>query len=392
MTKTAIKNVMKKIGFYAKRLRKENVTKVVAASAASLALVLQLTVGILPFTSTPVGAVGDDNLIRNGITSKEQLLAIYDSGTDGAGHNDIKVIYTHFGVSRQDIVNSTMGSYKTNDFNGQIKTVGRTNWPNIGRSAVQVTDSSTTVYTGPYLDNANSQAFTMPALIGQRSIDGQWFAITLKCGNIVYTVTPPPVPKPVAAVCTSLTATRTSRTNFKFNTEYSLGDDKFKSITYVVSDASGAEISRSTSSTYTQMTAGTYTVKAFVTVTDAAGKDKIITADTCATMITVLPPTTPSSTTPKKCLIVGKENLPETSPECKETPVTEMCKVVGKENLPKSSPDCVEIVATTPTPTVLPKTGLGEDIMKVTGLGSIIASVGYYVASRRGVLSAFLNR
>ncbi|MET0980049.1 MAG: hypothetical protein ABWX90_02235, partial [Candidatus Saccharimonadales bacterium] len=67
-----MRNVMKKFGFYAKRLRKENVTKVVAASAASLALVLQLTVGLLPFTGTAVNAAGDDNIIRNGISSKEE--------------------------------------------------------------------------------------------------------------------------------------------------------------------------------------------------------------------------------------------------------------------------------------------------------------------------------
>lgn len=396
MAKTTIGSVMKKIGFYASRLRKEKVTKVVAASAASFALVLQLTVGVLPFMATSVNAVGDDNIIRNGISSKEQLLAIYDSGSDGAGHNDIKQIYTHFGVSRQDIANATTGSYKTNDFNGQLKTIGRSNFPNTGRTAVAVSGASTSIYAGPFLDNAgnnaNSTPYPMPALIGKRSVDGQWFAITLNCGNIVYTVTPPPVPQPVPAVCTSTTATRTSRTSFKFATEYTLGSDKFKSVTYVVSDATGKELSRSTSATYTQTTAGTYTVKAIVNVTDADGNAKTITSDSCAAMFTVAAPTTPTSTVPK-CPIVGKENLDKTNPDCKEATPTVMCPIVGKENLPKASPDCVEIVATTPSkPVELPKTGLGEDILKLTGLGSIIASVGYYAASRRNLLSAFLDR
>jgi hypothetical protein len=424
MVKTAIRNVMKKVGFYANRLRKENVTKVIAASAASLALVLQLTVGVVPFTGTTVNAAGDDNIIRNGISSKDELLAMYDSGSDNAGHTDIKKIYTHFGVSRQDIANMTMGTYKTNDFNGQIKSIGRTNWPNAGRTAVQVTDSSTTVYTGPFLDNANAKAFTMPALIGKRSVDGQWFAVTLNCGNIVYTVTPPPVvtpppaPKPVSAVCTELTATRTSRTKVKFDTDYTLGTDKFKSITYVVSDETGTEISRSSNATYTQSTSGTYSVEAIVTVTDANGKVKTITSDDCVAQFKILsPPVTPISTTPKKCTIVGKENLPESSPDCKEVVPTEMCTVVGKENLPKASPDCVEVTVT-PTemcqivgkenlpknspdcvvapvvtpPQELPKTGLGEDVLKVTGVGSLIAAIGYYAASRRGLLGAFLNQ
>lgn len=442
-------------GFYARRLRAEKVTRRVVTSVAAFALVLQLTAGVFPFASTTVGAVGDDDTIRGGITSKQDLLVKYDRNSDGGGHNDIKQIYSHFGISRQDIANSTMGSYKTNDFNGQIKTVGRSNWPNSGRTAVAVEGASTSIYTGPFLDNANSKAFVMPALIGKRSSDGQWFAVTLNCGNIVYTVTPKPLPKPVAAVCTSLTATRTSRTAFKFTTKYTTGSDKFKSITYVISDATGNEIARTSSSTYTQTKAGTYTVKAIINVTDAAGKAKTISSDACRAQFTVLPPATGSSTSPKKCTIPGKEHLSATSPRCKEdvmctivgkedltaddpacvdvcddndtsndtsrceapAAVTPMCTVVGKENLPANSRDCVASTAT-PMCTVvgkenltadspdcvrdvvapaapareLPKTGLGEDILKVTGIGSLIASVGYYVASRRGLMGAFLNR
>jgi hypothetical protein len=387
---------MRHVGFYFRRLRGERVSKVVVASVAAFAMVLQLTAGVFPFASTSVSAIGDDNIIRNGITSKEQLLAIYDSGSDGAGHTDIKQIYTHFGVSRQDIANATMGSYKTNDFNGQLKTIGRNNFPNTGRTAVAVEGANTSIYAGPFLDNAGNNAnttpYNMPALIGKRSVDGQWFAVTLNCGNIVYTVTPPPLPKPVPGVCTAVTATRTSRTNFTFKTDYTLGDDKFQSLTYVITDAAGVEVDRTSSSSYTQMKAGTYTVKAIVNVTDSKGVAKTLTSAGCAATFTVKEPVTPVSTVPK-CPIVGKENLDKTHPDCKETPPTVMCPIVGKENLPKASPDCVEIVATVPTkPVELPKTGLGEDILKLTGLGSIIASVGYYAASRRGLLSAFLNR
>ena len=397
------------------RLRSKNIMKISVASVASLALVLQLTAGIFPFASTNVQALGDDNIVRNGVASKEQMLAVYDSGSDGAGHNDIKQIYTHFGVSRQDIANATMGSYKTNDFNGQLKTIGRSNFPNSGRSAVTVEGASTSIYVGPFLDNAgnnaNSTPYTMPALIGKRAIDGQWFAITLNCGNIVFAVTPPSLPKPVAATCTSMTATRMTRTTFKFDTKYNVGSDTFKSVTYVVSDVTGKEISRTNNTTYTQSTAGTYTVKAIVNVTDADGKQKTITADACAAQFTVAPAATPSSTAPKRCAVPGKENLPANSPDCKtprctvqgkesiaaDSPaciapvVEEKCTVVGKTSLPATSPNCVEDVKPA-APAALPQTGLGEDLMKVFGLGSLIASVGYYVASRRGLLSAFLER
>ncbi|MET0979779.1 MAG: hypothetical protein ABWX90_00810 [Candidatus Saccharimonadales bacterium] len=371
-----MKNVMKKFGFYANRLRKENVTKVVAASVASLALVLQLTVGLLPFTGTAVNAAGDDNIIRNGISSKEELLAMYDSGTDNAGHNDIQQIYTHFGITRQDIANSTMGSYKTNDFNGQIKSIGRTNWPNAGRTAVQVAGSSTSIYTGPFLDNANSQAFKMPALIGQRSIDGQWFGVTLDCGNIVYTVTPPtppkppkptpPAPKPTPlARCDSIDVEQISRTEFEFSSRYTAENVTYKSTEYVVTNEANQEVARTSATRYVQETPGAYTVQAYITFVED-GKDKVVTSSKCAEMFTVAAVVTPIATTP-------------------------MCDVPGKEHLPKNSPDCVVTPVATP-PQELPKTGLGEELLKVTGVGSLIAAIGYYAASRRGLLSAFLNR
>lgn len=442
-----ISTLARRAGFYTRRLRAEKVSKQVVTSVAAFALVLQLTAGAFPFASTTVGAVGDDDIVRGGVTSKQDLLAKYDRNSDGGGHNDIQQIYSHFGVSRQDIANATMGSYKTNDFNGQLKTIGRSNWPNSGRTAVSVDGASTTIYTGPFLDKANTKPFNMPALIGKRSADGQWFAITLNCGNIVYAVTPKPLPKPVSAVCTSMTATRTNRTSFKFATKYTTGTDKFKSITYVISDATGKEIARTSSSTYTQTKAGTYTVKAIVNVTDAAGKSKTISSDACRAQFTVLPAATGSSTSPKKCTIQGKEHLSETSreckedkctitgkthldasdadcvdvcedddrsndtskcdvpcddtsgndspsdnPNCKEEPVavTPMCTIQGKTHLEESSPRCVEDAKTPPA--ALPETGLGEDLLKLTGLGSIIASVGYYVASRRGLLDALMNR
>lgn len=388
-----IKNITQKLGFYGRRLRQEKLTKLIAASTTSLALVLQLTVGVLPFTSTPVGAVGDDNIIRNGVTSKEQLLSFYDSGSDGAGHNDIKDIYTYFGVSRQDIANATVGSYKTNDFQGTLKTLGRTNWPNAGRTTVNVSSTST-IYTGPFLDNANSTAYTMPALIGKRSVDGQWFAITMNCGNIVYSVPPPkptpPAPKPVPVTrCDSLKVISLSRTEFQFSSSYTAENATYKSTEYVITDENAQVIARTANAQYVQETPGTYTVQAYITFVEN-GQDKVVTNVDCVAHFTVKAVVTPVSTTPM-CEVVGKENLPKNSVDCFAP-----CPIVGKENLRKDSPDCVTPVITKPVvtapPQELPKTGLGENILKVTGVGSIIAAVGYYAASRRNLLNAFLSR
>ncbi|HMH69764.1 MAG TPA: LPXTG cell wall anchor domain-containing protein, partial [Candidatus Saccharimonadales bacterium] len=70
--------------------------------------------------------------------------------------------------------------------------------------------------------------------------------------------------------------------------------------------------------------------------------------------------------------------------DCEEKP--EFCTVKGKEHLPKDSKDCVETPVTPPeTPTELPHTGASDGIIAFIGAGSLIAAVGYYVASRRAL-------
>ena len=74
---------------------------------------------------------------------------------------------------------------------------------------------------------------------------------------------------------------------------------------------------------------------------------------------------------PNEC----KPGVPTGSSECEEK-----CTVPGKENLPKNSEEC-----TTTTVTELPHTGISDGIIAVIGAGSLIASIGYYVASRRAL-------
>jgi len=87
-------------------------------------------------------------------------------------------------------------------------------------------------------------------------------------------------------------------------------------------------------------------------------------------------------------VIVNKECKPN---ECKPgIPVgderCENCPIPGKENLPKDSTECVETPVTPETPTELPTTGPTETILSVIGLGALIASIGYYISSRRAII------
>lgn len=292
------------LGFYAKRLRKEEATRRIGLIFTALALVVQSFAVFTPPEVT--NAANGDNVIYSGITSKEDLLQVYDRGVDSAGRNDIRQIYTHFGVSRQDIANANIGTYYTNDFNGQIKTVGRSNWGVANRQPVKVTDSNTTVYTGGFLDGYNSKRWPMRALIGQRSVDGAWFAITLDCGNVVYVVPPPPVKRPNAS-CTALRVTPITRTKVRLSTTAAVVDGAtITGYTYTVKDKSGLQVSSQRAATpeleVTLPRDGTYT--ATTTVHTSVG-DR--TSAACASALTISPE--------PRCPL--NPALVQSSPECK---------------------------------------------------------------------------
>lgn len=296
------------LGFYAKRLRKEEATRRIGLIFTALALVVQSFAVFSP--PEAANAANGDNVIYSGITSKEDLLSIYDRGVDSAGRSDIRQIYTHFGVSRDDIARASIGTYYTNDFNGQIKTVGRNDWGVSNRYPVQVTDSNTTVYTGAFSDGYNSKRWPMRALIGTRSVDGAWFAITMDCGNVVYVVPPPPVRRPAAA-CLALTVAPITRTQFRLATKAEVVDGAtISAYTYTIKDKNGATVSTqrlASSATTSELTQtlprdGTYT--ATVTVTTSVG-DK--TSGTCASTLTVSPE--------PRCPL--NPALVQSSPDCK---------------------------------------------------------------------------
>ena len=87
------------------------------------------------------------------------------------------------------------------------------------------------------------------------------------------------VPQPVYT-CDALTVTRISRTEFSFKTDYTVKNATFVKTVYIIRDAKGNEIARTEATTYTQTTAGSYTVEALVVV-NVDGVEKIATSPNC---------------------------------------------------------------------------------------------------------------
>lgn len=232
------------LGFYAKRLRKEETTRRVGLIFVVLALVVQSFAVFSPAESA--NAANPDAIIYNSMANKQELLTIYDRNNDGAGRTDIQQVYSRVGISRNDIVNAQEAYFNTGDFGGKLQFVGRTNTGDQGRYPLDVPGSSTGIYSGRWLD----QPMTLKAVIGKRAVDGGWFAIMLYCGNPVYVSLPPPPPVPVAN-CSGLTITPISRTSFRLTGESSVsGGATVSGYRYIVTDAKGAE-------TYNQFTPST---------------------------------------------------------------------------------------------------------------------------------------
>jgi PKD repeat protein len=245
-------------------------------------------------------------------------------------------------------------------------------------SASAKNGATITSYTYDFGDGSNkttaattqSHTYTKPGTYTAKltvnvKVNGQTKTVTgAKCQVNVTIETPPPTPE---YLCNALTVDKIDRTHFKFSTDYTVTNATFKKVTYVIRDASGNEIASLDGNTYAQDKPATYSVQAIVTV-DVNGKEKTATGESCKQQFTVTPPNK---------VRVCDQNTGKTI-------------TVEEKDQGKYKP--VGDAACQPTPVELPHTGPAEIIGSTLGIGSLSASVGYYVASRRGLLSELLGR
>jgi len=300
------------LGFYAKRLRKEESTRRIGLIFTALALVVQTFAVFNPPESA--NAASGNNIIYSGFSSKSELLSIYDRNKDSAGHGDLQQIYSYFGISRQDINNGSWTTFNSRDFNSTIESVGRSTY-SWQRDPHSIPGTSTTVY-GSKLYQFDSTAWTKAhgstyyAVVGKRAVDGQWFAIMSGCGNPAYIKLPPPPPKP-AALCSGLTIAPISRTKFSFSAKAAVSNGAtISGYAYTIKNSAGTPVYTKTqpstattnSITYDFTKDGKYT--ATVVVLTSVGQQ---TAPACQKPLTVSPEA--------RCVL--NPDLPISSPDCK---------------------------------------------------------------------------
>lgn len=222
------------LGFYAKRLKKEETTRRLGLIFVALALVVQCLAVFQPPESA--NAASSNDMVYGGLglgshRSINNFLAPYDANT-----SHLKDIMNYMGISRAEIANAQFSSFIT----GTTKR----SWGHnpafsaaAGEVATTITDPTgvtpiTTLYSRPLSlwDGPNARIY---AYIGHSDRVG-WFALMQACGNLVTESVPPPItppaPKP-AALTFSKTATNISQGNVTASTVAAKENDK---ITYTL--------------------------------------------------------------------------------------------------------------------------------------------------------------
>lgn len=168
--------------YYWQRLRKEQVTRQLSVFMAMLLIVVQVATILAPPDAATASSTND--IIRGGINTKhpqQTLLELYD------GSGELQALFSKYGITKSDISNTKHGTL--NSSNKSFKSFGRN--PH-SKQDKKVVIGSHTYYARP-LSSWGSDV-TYKVLEGQRAVDGRYFAIMIKCGNLVLTdLTPKPI-------------------------------------------------------------------------------------------------------------------------------------------------------------------------------------------------------
>ncbi len=173
------------LGFYAGRLRTEQVVR----RLGLLCIVAALVVQAFALFNPPIQASASSAsaVIPGGISSVAQILDVYDAGA--AGQNDFKALMDYFGVTRNELAG--MGQHITYTCSNDHSIVSFSRAQHYSSAEGELTHrvptdngGSSTFYSVPLYryDQLEHQTNCYDSYVGHSSAVG-WFAIMRKCGN-----------------------------------------------------------------------------------------------------------------------------------------------------------------------------------------------------------------
>jgi len=195
------------LGFYAKRLRKEEATRRLGLIFTALALAVQALTVFNPTEATNAASAAD--FIAGGVSSKQEFVAHYDNNT-----NRIAGLLTSIGITRAEVTNMKPATITA----GEVP--GKYNWSRTSLYSAADGQRSYTFNNGAgdvtffYRPLSLTAANPPYKVLTGHSEQFGWFAIMMDCGNLV-TSKPPRELNPEAA-CQLLTIDQIAPTRFRF--------------------------------------------------------------------------------------------------------------------------------------------------------------------------------
>ena len=173
------------LGFYAKRLRKENTTRRLALVFVILALVVQSFAVLQPSTSANASSAND--MVNGGIQSINGFLNAYDENT-----RNLKDIMNYVGIERSEIAAAKYSTW-TVDSKLSWGLVSHFSYAQ-GERQYNITNSNGTKLTTAYSRPLNLWYSSSARVSGWVSYSSKigWFALMQECGNLVTNIVPTP--------------------------------------------------------------------------------------------------------------------------------------------------------------------------------------------------------
>lgn len=196
------------LGFYAKRLRKEQFTRRLGLVFTALALIVQSFTVFTP-PEQALASSGSD-IIPGGVRTVQDIINVYDDGAKGK--NDFKDLMDYFGVSRSEIAGMDTKVVYICSSDKTITSFGRRHNYSAAEGELvhtipKQTGGFSTFYSVPLyrFDSVNNKVNCYDAYVGKSAKIG-WFAVMRKCGNFQIKTSVRKLPKAhlVTASCKTI--------------------------------------------------------------------------------------------------------------------------------------------------------------------------------------------
>lgn len=358
-------SLINQLGFYSKRLKKEQFTRKLGLIATALAIIVQTLTILAPAQATLAASANDIIYNGNGKT-QAGIIKAFSNNQDQLGRRDIQVIFKHYGINATNLSKSRVVTIKSTTANNYWS-IGRAPRGYGGEVAVQI-PGGPRVYSRTlhgWAANRNWQALEVKTSSGTK-----W--ILLECGNIVTTQNVPVQPPEVVTTKTvnksvvkkgeKVTFTITYKNNGKGIAKNVLLYDDAPVGLDLVNDGLGTDPIKSPrrweasrrfdiapGQSYTYRINAVITKSGPITLTNKACADIFDSNiyNNCDTVpVTVRQP----------CPIPGKENYALGDPECKTNPALAIEKTSSAKNLKVGDTFTYKLKVTNKGDVDLPKT------------------------------------